>query len=130
MSGETVKTPASNNKGFLLGFGALASGLSVGLTALCCITPLALGAFGLGLAGLGARLEPYRPYLMAATFLFLGFAFYQAYRPESNVCEPGRLCSTPRGRRALRWTLWIILALAVLFSLSPYLASYYTYLTL
>lgn len=124
------KLEAQNKRGLALGAGALASGISVGLTAFCCITPLALGAFGLGLAGAGARLEPYRPYLIPLTFLFLGFAFYQAYRPESEVCEPGMACAMPRGRRFLRRMLWFILALAVLFTLAPSLASYYTYMTL
>lgn len=129
MASEPTSLDVTEKRGFALGLGALASGVSVGLTALCCITPVALGAFGLGLAGIGATLEPYRPYFMTATLLFLGLGFFQAYRPQRE-CQDGDICSTSRGRRALRATLWIVAVLAVLFSAFPYLASYYTYLTL
>lgn len=123
-------TESTEKKGFALGFGALVSGLTVGLTAFCCITPVALGAAGLALAGVGAKLEPYRPYFLGATFLFLAFGFYHAYRPQAEECEGDKICATPKGRRRLRLTLWIITLLAIVLSAIPYAASYYTYLTL
>lgn len=130
MSGHSTNVDSVDKKGYFWSIGALAGGMSVGLTALCCITPLALGAFGLGLASLGAKLEPYRPYLTTATFLFLGFGFFQAYRPQRLECEDGKVCATPKGRRSLRIALWIIAVLALILSALPYAASYYTYLTL
>ena len=56
---------------------------------LCCITPvLALIAGASGLAATFSWLEPARPYLISATILILGFAWYQKFKPNKEIdCE-------------------------------------------
>lgn len=71
-----------NNAGI---FTALASSV-------CCIMPL-IATIG-GMSSLATNfvwIQPARPYLIVATLLVLGFAWYQALKPVSNSscnCEP------------------------------------------
>ena len=63
---------------------------------MCCVGPLVLLTLGIGgawIAGL-TSLEPMRPWLIAATLLFLGLAFRRLYL-QPSVCEPGALCAEP-----------------------------------
>lgn len=72
----------------LPGFGLLTAFAA----SLCCITPV-LAAVA-GLAGLGASvawLDPARPYLVGATVLALGFAWYQKLRPAGSA-DPDCAC--------------------------------------
>lgn len=52
---------------------------------LCCITPVLalLGGIG-GIASSFSWVEPYRPYLMGATMLVFGFAWYQKLKPKKK----------------------------------------------
>lgn len=53
---------------------------------LCCITPvLALLAGTSGLASTFSFLDPFRPYLIGVTVLFLGFAWYQKLKPKKPI---------------------------------------------
>ncbi len=75
----------SGNK--LIGVGILTAMAA----SLCCITPvLALIAGASGLASTFSWLEPFRPYLIGSTILFLGFAWYQKLKPKKQIdcnCE-------------------------------------------
>lgn len=64
----------------------LGAGLLAALAAsLCCITPiLALVAGVGGVAATFSWLEPFRPYLIGATVLVLGFAWYQKLKPRTQ----------------------------------------------
>lgn len=86
--------------------GAIA--VAVGASA-CCWLPLLLVAIGAGATGAGAMFESLRPYLMAATVVLLGTAFYFVYR-RRPACDDGS-CAPATGRRG-RATLWAIAALA------------------
>ena len=70
--------------------------LSAGAASLCCILPVAIAVLGVGSAALGARLQPYRPWLILLTVGFLGVAHYLAYRPQP--CEPRQACAARRHR--------------------------------
>ncbi len=118
-----------DKKSFLFGAGALASGSAAALTALCCIGPIAAGILGTGAAALGARLEPLRPLLIGLTVVFLGFAFYRAYRPLTD-CAKDQVCATEDGRRVQRIFLWIAAIVALVFSTAPYWWSLLVYLSL
>ena len=100
-----------------LGAGALlaAAGASV-----CCVLPVVVAFAGVGSAAFGAVFEPYRPYMIAATMLLLGFAFYRAYRPQAAECAPGESCAVPENRRRQRLLLWIVAAVALLLLTFPY----------
>lgn len=98
------------------------------LASACCLGPLVLALLGLGGAGLLIALEPYRPYLLVATFGLLGAGFYLAYRPRpasapaaagsGDACE----CPVPRASRAGRALLWVAAVVALAFLAFPYVA--------
>ncbi|MDT8444439.1 MAG: mercuric transporter MerT family protein [Desulfuromonadales bacterium] len=88
------------------------------LASACCIGPLLLVFLGLGSAGALTTLEPYRPYMMVLTFLFLGLAFYLTYRkPKAAGCEAEGACCTNGRKRFQKTMLWIatLFALTMLF---------------
>ncbi len=87
---------------------------------LCCILPVAVAFLGVGSAALGAQLEPYRPYFLGLTVVFLGFAFFQAYKPVKSDCAPGEVCAVPASRRRQRLLLWSIAIAALALMTFPY----------
>ena len=89
---------------------------------MCCILPVAVALLGVGSAALGAKLEPFRPYFLVMTLGFLGYAFYQAYKPAE--CKPGDSCAIPENRRRHRIALWVVTVLAVLLMTFPYYISW------
>ena len=100
-----------------LGAGALvaATGASI-----CCVLPVVVAFAGVGSAAFGAIFEPYRPYMIGATVLLLGFAFYRAYRPAAAECAPGDACAVPESHRRQRPLLWIVAVVAMLLLTFPY----------
>jgi len=105
----------------LLSAGAVASAVAASI---CCLGPLALALLGLGGGALLLNFEPYRPYLLAATGLFLGAAFYLTYRrPPAEECAPGSACDRPSSRRGQRIVLWIVTVIVVLAAAFPYLST-------
>ena len=100
-----------------LGAGAL---LAAAGASLCCVLPVVVAFAGVGSAALGALFEPYRPYLIGATVLLLGFAFHRAYRPQAAECAPGESCAVPDNRRRQRRLLWIVAVVALLLLTFPY----------
>lgn len=104
----------------LVGAVAAAVGASV-----CCLGPLLLLAFGVSGAWLGSltAMQPYRPYWMAATAVFLGLAFFGVYRRSREVaCAPGSACTPHAGRRN-KIILWIVTALVLGLLALPYMIS-------
>ncbi len=104
-----------------LGLGAVAAAIGASL---CCVLPVVVAFAGVGSAAFGAVVEPFRPYLTALTVLLLGFAFYQAYRPQDTECAPGELCAVPENRRRQRMLLWIVTAAALALLTFPYYISW------
>lgn len=106
----------------------VASSLVVGALAaigasVCCVGPLALLTLGIGGAWVASltALEPLRPWLIAATLLFLGLAFRSLYF-QPQVCEAGSACAEPVVLKRQRVIFWIV-ALALLALLSvPWVA--------
>lgn len=104
----------------LLNAGAIGSAIAASI---CCLGPLALGLLGLGGGALLLKFEPYRPYFLAATTLFLGAAFYLTYRqPAPESCEPGSACASSRARRGQKIALWVVAVLVALAAAFPYLS--------
>lgn len=104
----------------LAGAAAAAVGASV-----CCVGPLLLLALGVSGAWIGnlTAMEPYRPYWMSATLVFLVLAFARVYRnPKEVACAPGSACSS--GGRRNKIILWIITALVLGLLALPRLISY------
>lgn len=89
-----------------------------GLSSACCWVPLLLGSASAGALGLGAMLEPFRPYLTSSTLAFLAVAFYLTYRPERAEC-----CAVPASpaKRFQKGVLWLVTLFALLTLLAPHL---------
>ena len=81
--------------------GAVGSAIAASI---CCFGPLLLALLGLGGGALLLKLEPYRPFFLGASALFLGAGFYLAYRPPViEECESGSACAiraNPEGNYA------------------------------
>lgn len=96
--------------GLVAGSAVGASGAAVAalFSTLCCAGPAVAALFGAGGALAAARLEPYRPYLLAAAAAMLAFGFWRAYRPVRG----GAACSVRTGSwiRALLWVSAILTA--------------------
>ena len=90
--------------------GALAAGVLAAIGAsVCCVGPLVLLTLGIGGAWIASltSLEPMRPWLIAATLLFLGLAFQRLYL-QPQVCEPGALCAEPIVLKRQRLIFWVV----------------------
>ena len=103
----------------------LSAGLLTAVAAsLCCITPVLAVLGGLGsIASTFSFLEPLRPYLIGVTVIVLGYAFYNAYKPqkEGNVecaCEDDE---SPAKKNFLysKAFLWVVTGVSVLMFAFP-----------
>ena len=75
----------------------------------CCVGPLLLLALGIGGTWVGSltAMEPYRPFFIGLTLLFLGLAFRQLYL-VAPACTPGTPCADPRTLKRQRLTFRIV----------------------
>ncbi|KIA94740.1 hypothetical protein OC25_08740 [Pedobacter kyungheensis] len=101
----------------------IGSGILLALSSsLCCIVPLLalLGTTGSTLS-MFSWIAPLRPYLLMATALILGFAFYRAYKPT-----PKDGCGCPERKNWLqsKGFLWIVTALSIVLASFPYYAKF------
>lgn len=88
--------------------GALAAmGASV-----CCVGPLLLLALGIGGTWVGSltMMQPFRPFFIVLTLLFLGLAFRKLYLAPRG-CAPGTPCANPATLKRQRLTFWIVASL-------------------
>ncbi len=119
MNFKRINNPSSERKGLT------AAILAAIAASVCCVGPLVLLALGVGGAWVGnlTALEPFRPYLMALTFLFLGYAFYRIYRkPKAEECEPGSYCANPKSDRINKISLWSVTFVVLVLFAIPYVA--------
>jgi len=110
-------TTESTGKARLLSAGALLSAVAASV---CCIGPVALALLGLGGGALLLKFEPYRAYLLAATALFLGAAFYLTYRRAAVQDCAGSACRPAASRKSQKAALWIVTLIVVLAATFPY----------
>lgn len=105
-------------KGWLTGGVLAAVGASF-----CCVVPLVFVSLGLGGAWLASLqwFEPYRPYFIAATLVFLGLGFYALYLKPAR-CEPDHSCANPRVRRRQRTIFWSVTVLLIVLIAIPWFA--------
>lgn len=100
--------------------GILLSSIALAITSsLCCIMPL-LAIIG-GVGGMATSLSwvaPIRPYLIVATVIVLGFAFYQAYKPvKTDNCG----CTTEKKKfLQSKKFLWIVTIISIVLITFPY----------
>ena len=68
----------------------------------CCIGPVVFSLMGVGaLSVASTKIEPYRPWFLAATAVLLASAFYAAYQPVTQALCDTDACA-PQSRRAVR----------------------------
>jgi mercuric ion transport protein len=95
----------------------IAGSLSAALAAsLCCTLPLAAAGLGVGVAGLGAVFEPWRPLLIVVAVALLARGFYKAYKPLP-ACD----CA-PESRRGARIGVWMSSIVALSLLAIPYVS--------
>jgi len=74
----------------------------------CCILPLAFVLLGVSGAWIGnlTALEPYKPYFIAVTAIFLGLGYWQVYFRAKPDCEEGSYCAKPQSTMITQIALW------------------------
>jgi mercuric ion transport protein len=105
-------------KGSLIAGALAAIGASV-----CCVGPLVLLALGIGGTWVGSltAMEPFRPYFIGLTLLFLGLAFRKLHLAP-QVCGPGTPCANPDTLKRQRITFWIVATLLLGLLAIPWVA--------
>jgi mercuric ion transport protein len=118
MSELNKSNAAKSGKGFLVAGILAAVGASI-----CCVGPLVLLALGVSGAWIGSltALEPYRPFFIGLTLLFLGLAFHRLYFAR-RACNPGSACANPRTLKHQRLAFWIVTVLVLGLISVPWLA--------
>jgi mercuric ion transport protein len=109
------------------GSGALVvGGLAAILASTCCLGPLVLVALGLSGAWIGnlTRLEPYRPFFIAAALVALFFAGRRIFR-AAQTCNAGELCAVPRTRRIYKILFVTVCVLVVIALAFPYAVKFF-----
>jgi hypothetical protein len=81
------------------------------LATLCCVGPVAYGVLGAGGVLAAARLQAWRPWLLAAAAVFLALGFWSAYRRRFAVIN-GQACRV-RSSHTVRIILWVAAVLTV-----------------
>lgn len=125
-AGSVETQPVAGARGGLLTTGrSLGLGLLAGVGASLCCLPILLLLAGMGGAWMGSltAMEPYRPYLMGLTVVFLGLAFWKLYVVPRR-CADGEACATPKTLRRQRALLWSTTILVGLLVGIPYYAPY------
>ncbi len=86
----------------------LASAFAAIGASVCCVGPLILLTFGVGGAWVAnlTALEPYRPFFIGLTLLFLGLAFYKLYLVP-QTCALGSSCAVSRTLKRQRFIFWL-----------------------
>jgi mercuric ion transport protein len=94
----------------LSSFGSIAGAL---LAASCCIGPVIFIIFGTSVGFLSKLmvLDPYRPYMLGAAFLMLGYSFWKLYLKNVDCnCEAD--FRTRRIARMIFWTAAVALIIS------------------
>lgn len=98
--------------------GWLAAGGVIGaiLASTCCIVPLILVMLGVSGAWIGTltALEPYKPYFIAATVIFLGLGYWHVYFRAMPACDDGSYCARPSSSIITKSALWLATVLVAL----------------
>ena len=90
---------------------------------ICCAGPLFLLALGVCGAWIGSLtdLEPYWPYLIGLTWVFLGMSIYELFLVP-QVCTPETLCANPWSLRRQRIVFSMVCLLLLALIAAPRVA--------
>lgn len=96
----------------------LAAGGIIGalLASTCCVVPLVLVTLGVSGAWIGnlTAMEPFKPYVAAATLGLIALGFRQVYFRPKPACEEGSYCARPASSFVTKSALWAATALVLL----------------
>jgi hypothetical protein len=109
MDAETTSAKTSGTGRTVLA--SLAALGSIVLASTCCL-PMFPFVFAAGAAGSSAFFAKARPFLLAASLLSIGFAFYQRWRAKQCQCKPSLLSTI---------VLWFSGVVVLMFFLFPQL---------
>ena len=70
------------------------------------------------------RLEPYRPFFIAAALVALFFAGWRIFRP-AQACGPGEICAVPRTRKIYKVVFGIVSLLVLIALVFPYVVKFF-----
>jgi hypothetical protein len=101
-------TEAGRHSGARTALASLAAICSVLAASSCCL-PILPFMMAAGLAGSSAFLSAARPYLLAASILFIVYGFYQAWRAKECQRRRSAIAS------ALLWVSAVFVAISILF---------------
>ena len=88
---------------------ASTAALASAVAASSCCLPLLPFVAAAGLAGSSAWFTAVRPYLLAASIVLIGFAFFQSHRVKQCNCRPSKLST------AILWISAAIVAVMIFF---------------
>lgn len=110
---ETSDVPEARTKKRLIAAGSVFGAI---LASSCCIGPLILLTLGVSGAWIGnlTALEPYKPYFIAVTLVFLALGFWLVYFKEKKDCAEDSYCAQPSSGRITKAALWIATGLIIL----------------
>ena len=106
MATEPVNANAGSGRTILASLAALGSAV---LASSCCL-PMFPFIFAAGAAGSSAFFVRIRPFLLAASVLSIGFAFYHRWRAKKCNCKPNLLSTV---------VLWFSVVVVLMFLLFP-----------
>lgn len=104
----------------------MAGTLAAIAASVCCVGPLVLLTLGIGGAWVGnlAALEPYRPFFIALTLVFLGLAFRTLYLVPQR-CAADAACAAPLALARQRGMFWIVTVMTLVLLATPALAAFF-----
>ena len=88
---------------------ASTAALASAVAASSCCLPLLPFVAAAGLAGSSAWFTAVRPYLLAASIVLIGFAFFQSHRVKQCNCRPSKLST------AILWISAAVVAVMIFF---------------
>lgn len=92
----------------------------------CCVLPLVLLMLGIGGAWVAhlTKLEPYQPFFIVVTLVFLALAWHKLYR-SPQACEADKPCANDRVIARQRNLFWFtVLPIGALLAF-PWFAPYF-----
>lgn len=101
-----------------------AASLSGVAASLCCVLPVLAAVAGIGSAATAAAFEPYRPWFIGLTGVFLAWGYYESFfRAKAVECADGT-CRLPTGVKVQRWLLVAATLLATVAISFPWWVAY------
>lgn len=110
---SSVPGKESGIKKYLIAAGSVIGAV---LASSCCIMPLLLLTLGVSGAWIGnlTLLEPYKPFFIIVTLIFLGLGFWQVYFKAGRVCAEDSYCAIPGAEMMTKIALWLATGLILL----------------